>query len=79
MHELKLLNWDMIDSLYHMSISYMNTCVPREDSNQPAHPHSLIRQGVLRIAKDPKRLQAAIEDSDKQDAQAGLSLRWTHM
>ena len=30
---------------------YLLTCAPNEDSNQPAHPRSLIRVFVVRIKK----------------------------
>ena len=43
-----------------------NTAFPSEDSDQPVHPRSLITlQDSLRVAKNPKRLQADSEDSDQ--------------
>ena len=43
-----------------LSIFYKFACAPSEDSDQPAHPRSLIRifARALWVAKDPKRLQA---------------------
>ena len=49
------------------SISYKITCAPNEDSDQPAHPRSLIRvfAGHSVVATDPKHLQMDSEDSDQ--------------
>ena len=63
------------------------TCVPNEDSDQPGHSPSLIRDLVVRSVGSygPKVLHAQLEDwsdwvdaqaSDWVDAQADLSLRW---
>ena len=48
-------------------------CASSEDSDQPAHPPSLIRVFACAdwVAKDPSFLNA--------DAQADLNLRWEHM
>ena len=63
--------------------TYLRTCAPREDSDQPAHLGSLIRIFTERILNSQwcnvslcgqRRLW-----SDCADAQADLSLRLTHM
>ena len=59
------------------------TCVPNEDSNQSAHPHSQIRDFVFRMRKIcilgyPKYIQWRFW-SDCAHAQANLNLRWAHM
>ena len=43
-------------------------CAPSEDSDQPGHPPSLIRDFAVRS-----------KCFDWADAQADLSLRWAHM
>ena len=62
---------------------YLRTCAPSEDSDQPAHPRSLIRiftgrilerQGYNVCSCEQRRLR-----SDCADAQADLSLRWLHV
>ena len=58
-------------------------CAPREDSDQPGHPPSLIRVFAVRMKKDwvlhyPLSAQRKLW-SDWADAQADLSLRWAHM
>ena len=62
---------------------YLRTCVPGEDSDQPAHPGSQIRVFVVRLCKPSslgyllgaqRRLRSACAD-----AQADLSLHWAHM
>ena len=47
--------------------TYIRTCAPSEDSDQPAHPRSLIRifTGAFWIAKDEKFLHATNEASDQ--------------
>ena len=57
-------------------------CAPREDSDQPGHPPSLIRVFAVRMKKDwvlsyPLSQQRKLL-SDWVDAQADLSLRWAH-
>ena len=57
-------------------------CAPSEDSDQPGHPPSLIRVFAVRMKKDwvpssPLSAQWRLW-SDWVDAQADLSLRWTH-
>ena len=49
-----------LTSANKLSIFYKFACAPSEDSDQPAHPRSLIRifARALWVAKDPKRLQA---------------------
>ena len=57
------------------------TCVPSEDSDQPGHPPSPIRVFAVRMKKHwaLNYLLSASEDrSDLADAQADMSLRWTH-
>ena len=55
--------------------TYLWTCAPSEDSDQPVHSHSLIR-----ILLDAKFLHAENKDrSDCADAQGDLSLRWAHV
>ena len=61
---------------------YNNTCATSEDSDQPAHPHSLIRVFADRMCRlqppgYPKR--AKREPSPYwSDVQADLSLDWLH-
>ena len=58
-----------------------NECVPSEDSDQPGHLPSLIslRCALKWVSEDPSFRYADIEDwSDWADAQADLSLCWTH-
>ena len=62
---------------------YLLTCAPNEDSNQPAHPRSLIRIFIVRMTKlciicNPKCVQWRFW-SDCANAQADLNLRWTHI
>ena len=56
-------------------------CAPREDSDQPGHPPSLIRVFAVRMKKAwlsyPLSAQRRLW-SDWADAQADLSLRWAH-
>ena len=57
-------------------------CAPREDSDQPGHPASLIRVFTVRMKKTwalsyPLSAQRRLW-SDWADAQADLSLRWAH-
>ena len=57
-------------------------CVPSEVSDQPGHPPSLIRVFAVRMKKAwvlscPLSAQQRLW-SDWADAQADLSLRWTH-
>ena len=57
-------------------------CVPSEDSDQPGHPPSLIRVFAVHMKKPwvlsyPFNTQRRLW-SDWVDAQADLSLRWTH-
>ena len=60
--------------------TYLRTCTHREDSDQPAHSHSLIRifNGRILMAKDAGLLHANNTNSD-QNAQANLIFRWAHM
>ena len=63
--------------------TYLVTCEPNEDSNQPAHPRCLIRVFVVRMKKlcilaYPKCGQWRFW-SDCANAQADLNLRWPHM
>ena len=56
---------------------------PSEDSNQPAHPHSLLRVFVVCMKKlcilgYPKCAQWRFR-SDCTNAQSDLNLRWAHM
>ena len=57
-------------------------CAPSEDSDQPGHPHSLIRVFAVRIKKASVLSYALSAQrrllSDWVDAQADLSLRWAH-
>ena len=55
--------------------THIITCAPHKDSDQPAHPRSLIRvfANALCIAKGPVLRLADSEDSD-QTAQANTSL-----
>ena len=58
-------------------------CAPSEDSDQPGHPPSLIRDFAVRSKKAmilsyPLSVQRRLW-SDWADAQADLSLRWAHM
>ena len=64
------------------SISHKIVCAPNEDSNQHAHPHSLIKVFAGHSLDSPgskvsvggqRRLR-----SDCANAQADLSLRWAH-
>ena len=70
--------------LYEPNVrKYLLTCAPNEDSNQPAHPRSLIRvfvvhKKILWILGYPKRAQRRFW-SDCANAQADLNLRWAHM
>ena len=59
------------------------TCMPSEDTEQPGHPPSLIRAFAVRMEKPwvlgcPWSAQLRLW-SDWADAQADLSLCWTHM
>ena len=59
-----------------------NECAPSEDSDQPGHPPSLIRVFAVRMKKAwvlsyPLSAQRRLW-SDWADAQADLSLDWTH-
>ena len=64
----------------HRKQMYLLICASNEDSNQHAHPRSLIRIFIVRRKKlcilcypnTPKK------DSD-QNAQSDLNLRWVHM
>ena len=63
--------------------TYPLTCAPTEDSNQPAHPRSLIRAFVVRMKKlcilgYPKSAQRRFR-SDCANAQSDLNLRWAHV
>ena len=63
--------------------TYLRTCAPSEDSDQPAHSRSLIRIFTERFL-DIKRCQVSLCGqrelwSDWADAHADLSLRWAHM
>ena len=57
-------------------------CAPSEDSDQPGHPPSLIRDFAVRTvgSKGPKLSSFGQRRlwSDCADAQADLSLRWAH-
>ena len=59
-----------------------NDCASSEDSNQPGHPPSLIRVLAIRSvgSRGPKLSSCGQQRlwSDWADAQAHLSLRWTH-
>ena len=59
-----------------------NECVPSEDSDQPGHPPSLIRVFAVHSMGSwgPKVSSCGQRRlwSDWVDAQADLSLRWTH-
>ena len=58
------------------------TCRPSEDSDQPGHPHSLIRKFAVRmkvpwVLRNPLSAPRDSEDwTDWADAQAILSLHW---
>ena len=59
-----------------------NDCAPSEDSDQPGHPPSLIRDFAVHMKKHwalsyPLSAQRRFW-SDWADAQADLSLRWAH-
>ena len=61
----------------------LRTCAPSEDSDQTAHPRSLIWifTGLILDRQVPKFLHADNGNEDWlycTDAQADLSLRWTH-
>ena len=63
--------------------TYLLTCASNEDSNQPAHPRSLIRVFIVRMRKlfilgYPKWAQWRIR-SDCVNAQADLNLRLAHI
>ena len=56
-------------------------CAPSEDSDQPGHPHSLIRVFAVHMKKAwilSYPLSAQQRLSDWVDAQADLSLGWAH-
>ena len=60
-----------------------NDCAPNEDSDQPGHPPSLIRVFAVRmknawVLTDPLSAQRRLW-SAWADAQAYLSLHWTHI
>ena len=62
---------------------YLRPGAPSEDSNQPAHPRSLIRVFVVRLWKlcliaNQKCTQWRFW-SDCANAQSDLNLRWAHM
>ena len=64
------------------SIFYKNACARSADSDQPAHPRSLIRVFTVRlktlwILDYPQRALRRLW-SDSADAQVDLSLRWAH-
>ena len=64
--------------------TYLRTCTPSEDSDQPAPSHSLIKIFTECILdsqfKNATFLHTDKEDwSDCADAQAYLSLRWAHI
>ena len=51
---------------YHLVATYFLTCAPNEDSNQPAHPRSLIRDFVVHMEFAVSASQnATSEDSDQ--------------
>ena len=61
---------------------YLLPCAANEDSNQPAHPPSLIAVYAVRKKKFCvlSYPNAPSEDSDQTvKAQADLNLRWAHM
>ena len=63
--------------------TYLQPCEPTEDSNQHAHPHSLIRNFVVRMVKHctlgyPKCAQRRFW-SVCANAQADLNLRWAQI
>ena len=80
------LFFSYLECLIYESLSekkYLLTCASNEDSNQPAHPRSLIRAFVVRMKKPcipgfPKCDQWRFW-SDCANAQADLNLRWAHM
>ena len=62
---------------------YLRTCVPCEDSDQPAHSCNLITFFTERIL-DSQRCKVSLQGQrrlwpDCADAHANLSLRWAHM
>ena len=63
--------------------TYLETCAPSEDSDQPAHSRSLIRIFTERILDRHRCSVSSCGQrrlrSDCADAQADLSLRWTHL
>ena len=63
--------------------TYLLTCAPTEDLNQPTHPHSLIRVFAVRMRKlyilgYPKCAQWRFW-SDCANVQSDQNLRWAHM
>ena len=70
LHNFALIYFSRIHVYYMWAASWQNQqtdCVPREDSDQPEHPPSLIRVfAVLSMgSKGPKFLHADSEDSDQ--------------
>ena len=62
--------------------TYHKTCVNSKDSDQPVHPSSMARVLVYPSFDIPKAVEVACDQrrlcSDCVDAQADLSLRWSH-
>ena len=59
--------------------TYLRTCAPSEDSDQPAHSRSLIRIFTWRILDNQGfKVSSCEQRSDYTDPQANLSLRWAH-
>ena len=62
--------------------TYNKICVTRKDSDQPVHPPSMVRGLVFSSLKSPESVESTCDQrrfwSDCADAQADLSLRWSH-
>ena len=76
--------WSCTWTFMHCSVdkTQQNGCAPSEDSDQPGHPPSLIRDLAVRMKKAwvlSYPLSAQWRPWwDWADAQADLSLRWAH-
>ena len=81
-----LPSWNMSHVMTKLAASWQNQqneCAPREDSDQPVHPPSLIRVfSVCSMGSWGPKLSSCIQQrlwSDWVDAQADLGLRLAHM
>ena len=56
--------------------TYILTCTPNENSDQPAHPRSLIRVFFVCLKKNPKNLVSlAIQNAPNEDSDQTAQMR----